>query len=306
MNLPDYGQPPYAGPLSFARAPSPQGTWEADVAVLGIPFDLALGYRPGARSAPRALREASLRYAPGPEGYYDPRRDRYRLAGCRIVDAGDVSLPALDLAETHRCVAEAASWLRGRCRLPVFLGGDHSVSYPLLLAYSELPAFEVVQIDAHLDFSDRRQGSPYTNSSPFRRACLALPALRRITTIGLRGLRHDPEAVAEAKRRGHRLIFMEDLDRAAELLPSGALVYLSIDVDALDPSFLPGTSSPEPGGLSYGQLVGLLAPLLATNRLIGLDLVELSPALDPSGLSSLVAARLLMEALCLWQEGGGP
>jgi agmatinase len=296
---------PFAGIATFARAPHapPHGEWSADAAVLGVPFDIAVGFRPGQRFAPRAVREASLRYALPPEGFYDLRADRVRLAGLALRDAGDVDLPSLEPELARERITAAARALRARARLPVFLGGDHSVSYPILRAFDDVAGLRVVQLDAHLDFTDARNETRYSNSSPFRRAADALPNLAGVTTLGLRGLRFDPEAVAAARARGHQLVPMWELgtpaalDAAAAALPEGAPVYLSIDVDALDPAVLPATSSPEPDGLSYAALLGLVQAAVRRNRLVGVDVVELAPALDPSGNSALLVARLVMDVL---------
>ncbi|MVN85962.1 agmatinase [Deinococcus sp. HMF7620] len=291
---------PYGGIPTFARAPlvEPQGDWHADVAALGIPFDIALGFRPGARFAPRALREASLRSVPPLTGLDGVTR----LAGVTFADAGDVILPSLEPELARDRITEAARLVRARCRLPVFLGGDHSVSFPLLRAFEDMEALHVVQLDAHLDFTDTRNDTRFSNSSPFRRACEVLPNLVHITTIGLRGLRFDPEAVAAARARGHTLIPMTEvqanLQGVLDRLPTGQNVYISVDADAFDPAVLPGTSSPEPDGLTYTQAMGLLAATARQNTVVGLDLVELAPNLDPSGRSELLSARLLMETLC--------
>ncbi|MCP2014613.1 agmatinase [Deinococcus sp. HSC-46F16] len=290
---------PYGGIPTFARAPHapPDGDWRSDVGVLGIPFDLALGFRPGARFAPRALREASLRYVPPFTGLDGVTR----LAGATFTDAGDVVLPSLEPELARDRTTGAARRIRERCRLPVFLGGDHSVTFPLLRAFDDVPDLHVVQLDAHLDFTDTRNDTRYSNSSPFRRAAEALPNLVHITTMGLRGLRFDPEAVAAARARGHTLIPMEavaaDLAGVLTQLPTGKNVYLSVDADALDPAVLPGTSSPEPDGLSYGQAMRVLAETARRNTVVGFDLVELAPNLDPTGRSELIGARLIMETL---------
>jgi agmatinase len=192
---------PFAGIPSFARAPiaNLEHDWQSDVGVLGVPFDIALGFRPGARFAPRAIREASLRYALSPEGFYDLRTDRFRLSNLNISDAGDVDLPSLEPELARSRIETAARALRSRVRLPVFLGGDHSISYPLLKAFDDVPDLHVVQIDAHLDFTDVRNETRFSNSSPFRRACEEMPNLKHITTIGLRGLRDHRLAYFDAQ-----------------------------------------------------------------------------------------------------------
>jgi agmatinase len=157
-----------------------------------------------------------------------------------------------------------------------------------------------VQIDAHLDFTDERNGTRYSNSSAFRRATEDLPNLKQITTLGLRGLRFDKEAVEAARRRGHTLVpmwEMDDLDLVAEKLPRDKSVYLSFDVDAFDPSVFPATSSPEVDGLSYASAVHLVQAVAKHNTVVGFDLVEMTPHLDPSGNSALLASRLILEFL---------
>lgn len=294
-------QLPFAGVASFARAPvvAPDGDWTADLAVLGVPFDIALGFRPGARFAPRAVREASLRYAPPPDGFLDLRTGRRRLAGARLVDAGDVVLPSLEPELARDRITTAARALRERARLPLFVGGDHSVSFPLLRAFDDVPDLHVVQLDAHLDFTDVRNDTRYSNSSPFRRAVEVLPNLTHVTVIGLRGLRVDAEALDAARARGHTLVPMwelEPLERVIERLPQGKAVYVSVDVDALDPAVCPATSSPEVDGMSYATLMRLVAATAERNRVVGFDLVELAPNLDPTGNAALLAARLLVES----------
>ncbi len=295
-------QLPYVGISTFARAKhQPLETiWTADVGILGIPFDLALGFRPGARFAPRVLREASLRYALPKEGFYDLHSNAMHLAGLEITDAGDVNLPSLEPELARTRIFEAASVLRSRVKLPIFLGGDHSVTYPILKAFGDIPELHIVQFDAHLDFTDSRNDTHFSNSSPFRRAAEDMPNLKHITALGLRGLRFDQEAVQAAKARGHTLIPMSEmtnLERVISKLPNGKNVYVSFDVDVLEPSLIPATSSPEPEGMGFGMAVNLLEAVAARNTVLGFDLVEFSPSLDSSGNSGLFLARLIMEFL---------
>lgn len=299
---------PYSGIPIFARAPhsTPDGDWRSDVGVLGIPYDIALGFRPGARFAPRALREASLRSVPPFTGL----DGKTRLQGVTFTDAGDVILPSLEPDLAHDRITEAARLVRERCSLPLFLGGDHSVSYPLLRTFHDVPELHIVQLDAHLDFTDIRNDTRLSNSSPFRRACEALPNLVHITTLGLRGLRFDPEAVAAARARGHSLVPIEaissDIGSVLEKLPQRKNVYISIDVDGFDPALIPATSSPEPSGLSYDQAIQILAYTARHNHVVGLDVVELAPNLDPTGRSELIISRLIMETLCeIWDAKEG-
>ncbi|THF68706.1 agmatinase [Deinococcus sp. Arct2-2] len=295
---------PYGGIATFARAPivHPGSDWRAFAAVLGIPSDIALGFRPGARFAPRALRDASLRYVPpfsGLDGRV--RLDPAQYPDPLMVDAGDVVLPSLEPELARGRITAAARLIKERCRMPIFLGGDHSVTYPLLRAFRDIPELHVIQLDAHLDFTDTRNDTRYSNSSPFRRAVGDLPNLVHITTFGLRGLRFDAEAVAAARARGHTLVPMEQVEAHFQdilsALPAHRPVYLSIDVDAFDPAVLPGTSSPEPDGFTYALAMRLIREIVRRHGVVALDVVELAPNLDPTGRSELLAARLIMETL---------
>ena len=309
----------FTGPATFFKAETVdrrslppegrEGTAPRDVACLGVPYDFAVGYRPGARFAPAAVRAASGRLALPPEGLYDLASGRRRLAGLDLVDLGDVDPLQLDVEATFARITEAARAARRAARLPVFVGGDHSISFPLLRAYDDEDELHVVQFDAHLDFSDARNGTELSNSSPFRRAFESVPGLSGRTVIGLRGMRADQEAAEASRRLDHRLVHAESvhdsLATVLEELPRGRRVYLSFDVDVLDPAELPGTSSPEPGGLSFRHVKALLDAVIERNELVGFDLTELAPGLDPSGRSELLAARLLAEALAAWWDARG-
>lgn len=310
-----HGELTFTGPATFFKAPHVPAAElggeadRADAALLGVPYDVAVGFRPGARFAPAALRAASGRYVPPPEGFFDPAREERRLAGARLVDAGDVDPAQLETEESFARITRAARLVRAGARLPLFVGGDHSISLPLLRAYDDVEDLHVVQVDAHLDYSDARNGTRWANSCPFRRAAEELPGLGRITVLGLRGLRTDEEAWRAAEARGHELVTMRDWRRdpgvALDRLPEGRDVYLSFDIDALDPSIAPGTSSPEVEGLRYAEAIAIVEATVRRNRLVGMDLTELAPDLDGSGLTALVGARLLAETLALWWEHGG-
>lgn len=294
----------FVNPSTFFKAPTLQSlaSSKADFGFLGIPYDSALGYRPGARFAPLALRAATGRYAPSSSGYYDYRSDSWSLKGAQLVDAGDVSVLQLDHEGTRGRITDAARTLREVATLPIFIGGDHSCSYPVLQAFDD-SEFVIVQFDAHLDFTNERNGTQFSNSSPFRRAVEDVPGIETIYTIGLRGVRFDYEAIRAAKERGHTLVSADDVhdqfENVLSSLPTNKKVYISIDVDALDPAELPGTSSPEPEGLCYRQLRLMLERTFAKNTVIGVDVMELAPQLDPTERSSLLVARLLADMLTM-------
>ncbi|PZN02648.1 MAG: hypothetical protein DIU76_10285 [Bacillota bacterium] len=466
---------PFTGIATFARAPyvPPEALQpgQADFAVIGVPFDAAVGFRPGQRLAPRAIRDLSTRYAlpwgPANPGYWDIQDDRWYLQGCRLVDLGDADPLYTDLDHLDRSVEHVVGAALRAGAVPVVLGGDHSITYPVLRAYGELlksaggpgaPLAEagagittgrtgpsllpspgarspgspgartmeamgphgrgegrlhILQIDAHLDFSADVAGFLRSNSSPFRRAA-ELPYIGTITVIGVRGIRTSPEAYAAAVQRGNRIVTMGEWraawarrgaiaagagpgcgpnpggtagsDHAASLggttepgngasaggatgpgngvraggatesgngaraggatqsgdgagpvgaagagggtspgseeqagsrlswppasgddanplapfletIPPGELLYISLDIDGLDPAVAPGTSSPEPGGLTYEEVREILRLAATRARVVGIDVVEVNPYLDPGGMTALLAARLAIEAM---------
>jgi agmatinase len=299
---------PFTGPATFFRAPHRPDAdrGEAHVGILGVPYDDGASFRPGARFGPAALREASGRYAFGSEGFYDPDAAGMRLVGARVIDVGDVDPLQNDVSATFERVTSVARRLRTVARLPVFVGGDHSLSYPLLRAFDDVPALHVVQLDAHLGYSASRRGSRVSSASAFRRAAEDLPGLECITTVGVRGASLGREAVEAARARGHRVVtaagLREDPDGVLAGLPERATVYLSVDVDVLDPSIVPGTGDPEIDGLAYGDVRRVVGAVIGRNRLVGMDLTELAPTLDPSGRSALAVARLLLDVLALWWD----
>src|SRR5690625_2936748 len=275
------------------------------VALLGVPYDLGVGYRPGARFGPRAVREASTRLGPlGEDGFFDVDEGRRRLVGVPVVDAGDVdavrSQPAasLDAIErTTRCIVEAGAF-------PVLIGGDHSLTGPAVRALASEGPFGILQIDAHLDFTDDIMGSGHTSSSPLRRASEA-NHVERIIQVGLRGLRTPEPAYKAAVERGNVLITRNQLRQADawEQLKEAVLplkrLYVTVDIDAFDPSVAPGVSSPEPDGLNYQEIKEILSLATAHTEIVGFDVVETNPHMDPSGNTAYIAAAVTLELLAL-------
>lgn len=299
---------PYTGPATFFKAPyrPDADRGEAHIGLLGLPYDQGSSGPGGARFAPGAVRQVSGRFALPSDGLVDLGSGASRLAGARLLDVGDVDPLLNDVQGSFDRITAAARRLRTVARLPVFVGGDHAVTYPVLRAYDDVPELHVVQLDAHLGYSDRRYGDRTSNASPFRRAVEDVPGLTRITTIGVRGLQPVREAVEAARTRGHVLVSARALraDPAAALatLPERASVFLSLDVDVLDPSVVPGTATPEVDGLDYAEVTRVIDAVLDRNRLVGVDLTELAPGLDPSGRSSHVAARLLLDVFASWWD----
>jgi agmatinase len=298
---------PPDGITTFGRSPlaGPGDPIAADVVVLGVPWDGGTGLRGGARHGPRAIREASLRcplWAAGqPTGYWDVATERRMLAGVRVVDLGDVAVVRASQERTVAVIEAAARQARAGGAMLITLGGDHSIAYPLVRAYDDCSNLGIIQLDAHLDFADHVQGVPISSSSPLRRIS-ELPFVGPMAAIGLRGLRTDPAAFMAARDRGNALISRAALREAGPAavvasLPAMQQIYLTLDIDVLDPTLAPGASAPELDGLHYDELRELLRAIARHGQIIGIDVVEVSPPLDPAGTTALAAAQALVELL---------
>jgi agmatinase len=298
---------PPDGITTFARSPlaRPGDPIAADVVVLGVPWDGGTGLRGGARHGPRAIREASLRCPlwanQQPTGYWDVASEQQKLAGVRVIDCGDVAVVRASQERTVAAIEAAARQARASGAVLVTLGGDHSIAYPLVRAFDDCAGLGVIQLDAHLDFAEHVQGVAISSSSPLRRIS-ELPFVGPMAAIGLRGLRTDPAAFAAARGRGNALISRAALREAGPAAIVGALpameqIYLTLDIDVLDPTLAPGASAPELDGLRYDELRELLWAIARHGRIVGMDVVEVSPPLDPAGTTALAAAQALVEAL---------
>lgn len=307
--------PHSAGPSSFCRAlmAADLDSMPADarIAFLGIPFDEGTLYRPGSRFGPRSIREASTVYASSPGGFggfYDVEVGRVLLSEVRMVDAGDVALVPgrIDLS-VDRITAAVAALLD--CDLfVVSAGGDHSVSFPIIRAHAARRQINVVQLDAHLDFTDEASGARYTQGSPMRRAS-ELEGVAHITHIGIRGLLNSPVSHLSALAAGNTVVTTQQLreigaQETMRAVPPGDC-YVTIDADVFDPAVAPGTGTPEPGGVSYDEMKALLAALAGRQDVTirGFDLVEVNPLLDHNGATSLLASRVILDFLGLISAG---
>jgi guanidinopropionase len=299
--------PRFSGVPSFMRLPlrAPDALDGVEIGLFGIPFDGATTGRPGARLGPRAVRDASTatRMVNAATGVAP-----YALAAC--ADLGDVAVNPVDAAETCRRVEAFAGALAGARVVPLAVGGDHLVSYPLLRALGRPVGRPVglVHIDAHSDTDDDQYGGTrLTHGTPFRRA-IEDGALdpRRCVQIGIRGSADALDERDWACAQGMRVIAMDEA--VARGLPEVAAearaivgrgpCYLSFDIDALDPAFAPGTGTPEIGGFTSREALYLLRAFRGLD-LVGADLVEVAPSLDPTGATAVAGGQLLFEILCL-------
>jgi agmatinase len=276
---------------------------DADIAVLGIPHGVAYvvdDEQRGLATAPAAVRAASQQFAEDLAHHdFDLGRPFLREGGPRVVDVGDVPFTFGAGDENVRRAEEALAQIVGQGVMPLVIGGDDSIPPIVARALAHDRTFDVVTIDAHLDFRDEVGGERFGRSSPARRMS-ELPQVKSVTQIGLRGIGSSGAfEVEQAGAAGHRLITAAEVHERGPLwlceqLPSGGEVFVSIDCDGLDPSVAPATGWPQPGGLTFRHVAAVIAQLSRTSNIVGGDVVELLPSRDVNGLTALTATRLLM------------
>lgn len=290
------------GVPSFGKAPlvDIDEEWDAEIAIVGVPFDQSVTYRPGARFGPRALRDASLRYAffQSASGYWDLRSERWRVQK-RVVDTGDVDVVPLGHEASYENVTNAVRRIVAKGAFPVILGGDHSITGPSLAGLGK--AVTLVHFDAHTDYRDHVGGQKVGHAQVIRRSFQA-GSIRRAVSLGIRAIRTDPGDVRAMIEDGHTVVLASDIHArgvasVAPLLPRGEEIYITFDIDSLDPSLAPGTGTIESGGLFYEQARALLEQVIESNTLVGFDLVEVNPMLDPAGVTALIGAQIAMDIL---------
>jgi guanidinopropionase len=299
-------QPRYLGLPTFMRAPFVEDPAGIEIGLIGVPFDGGVTNRPGARHGPREVRNQSSLLR---KTHQHTRVQPYEL--CRVADIGDAwAERPFNLEEAHKEIEAFYSRAHAARVVPLSVGGDHSVTLPILRAIAAERPVGLVQIDAHCDTGDDYLGSRFHHGAPFRRAVEeGLLDPRRAIQIGIRGPLNDLDIWDFSHQSGMRVIYMDELYRMGidaaiaetRRVAGDGPTYVSFDVDSLDPAFAPGTGTPEVGGLTTleGQL--LLRGLRGLH-LVGADVVEISPPFDPSGTTALVGANIAFELLCLLAE----
>jgi agmatinase len=296
--------PRFAGRGTFARIVEPAEVGDYDIAVIGVPFDGGTSYRPGARFGPMAVRQASRHLRPG----HHVELDVAPLRAVQVVDAGDIPVTPYDIPTAVEQIERHASELIGGGRRAVAIGGDHTIALPLLRAvHRQHGPVALVHFDAHLDTWDTYFNASVTHGTVFRRASEdGLLVDDRSIHIGIRGPVYDREDFARDAALGFRIIRAGDLDVIGVEAAADAVrrrvgdtpVYLSVDIDVLDPAFAPGTGTPESGGLTARELLRLLRSLTGLN-IVGADVVEVAPAYDHAEITSLAAATVVYDLLGL-------
>lgn len=296
---------PFVGIATFAKRPyEPDwSTLEADVAVLGAPFDAGTQYRSGARFGPRSVREASTLFSFGHAGAYDHEDDTTYLTGdVRIVDMGDADIVHTDTATSHANIETGVRAALAAGALPVVIGGDHSVNIPCINAFDDQGDIHILQIDAHLDFVDVRHGVRNGHGNPMRRAA-EKPYVTGLTQVGIRNVSSTTQEGYEAAREmGSDILSVRQMrklgaEATAKRIPSGARVYITLDIDAFCPSIAPGTGTPSHGGFLYYEVLELLQHVAQSHEIVGIDLVEVAPDYDHSNSTSILAAQVLLNLL---------
>jgi agmatinase len=295
--------PRFAGLTTFARLPRIEDVDSFDIAVVGLPFDSGVTYRPGARFGPAHIRQASRLLRP-----YNPALDAMPFRSAQVVDAGDIAANPFDITEALDQVHQGLARLIGAGRPFVALGGDHTVALPSLRAVHAVHGpLALVHFDAHLDTWDTYFDAPYTHGTPFRRASEeGLIVKGRSAHVGIRGSLYDPSDLTDDEALGFTIVYCRDVDRIGV---DGILdrvltrvgdspVYVSIDIDVLDPAFAPATGTPEAGGLTSRELLAVLRGMKDCN-LVAADVVEVSPAYDHAEITGVAAANLAYELVTL-------
>jgi agmatinase len=296
--------PRFAGPDTFARLPRLSDVERASVAVLGVPFDSGVSYRPGARFGPAGIRAGSKLLRP-----YHPFLNVEPWTVHQVADAGDVAANPFDIREAVAQVERAASELLTMADHLVVIGGDHTIALPLLRATAARHGpVSLVHFDAHLDTWDTYFGMPYTHGTPFRRAVEeGLLELGTSAHVGTRGPLYSTGDLEQDRDLGFATVSTIDIarqgvdaaiDRVIDRVGDRP-VYVSIDIDVLDPAHAPGTGTPEPGGMTTRELQMILRGLVGVN-LVGADIVEVAPAYDHAELTTVAAANAAYELLGLF------
>jgi agmatinase len=296
---------PFVGICTFGKRPyvSDWSALDADVAVLGAPFDFGTQWRPGARFGPRAVREASTLFSFGHAGAYDHEDEATYLPGSvRIVDMGDADIVHTDTTKSHENIETGVRAALKAGALPVTIGGDHSINIPCIRAFDDQGPIHILQIDAHLDFVDSRHGVTQGHGNPMRRAAekdyvsgLTQVGIRNVSSTAKEGyaaaraMGSDIHSVRQARALGPKAL--------AARIPSGARVYITIDIDAFCPSIAPGTGTPSHGGFLYYDVLEMLQQVAQTHEIIGIDLVEVAPDYDPTDSTAILAAQVLLNLL---------
>lgn len=307
----DFTQVPrFAGPTTFASLPRPHETGDLDVAVVGVPFDAGVSYRPGARFGPQHIRVSSRLLRP-----YNPEADAWPFLGQQVVDLGDIAAHPYDIPAAIAAIEVGTRAVLERAGRLLVLGGDHTIALPVLRAlHAQHGPVSVLHFDAHLDTWDTYFNSPYLHGTPFRRASEeGLLDPEGCMHVGIRGGLYGPGDMTQDRALGFAPVRCEEIE---DIGVRGTIermrarlgyrpVYVSVDIDVLDPAFAPGTGTPESGGLTSRELLMMLRATSSLN-VVGADIVEVAPAYDHAEITGVAAAHVGYELLSAWAPEPAP
>ncbi|MBV9782721.1 MAG: agmatinase [Acidisphaera sp.] len=297
--------PRFADIATFFRLPRMDISGDIDIALVGVPFDLGVNFRAGARHGPAAVREASRVIR-----RMHPSTGTAPFSLCNVADIGDTPMNALDMMGSLQLIQDFFERIHAVGAVPLSVGGDHTIPLPILRVVAKREPVGIVQFDSHADTLDTLLGSRINHATTFRRACEeGLVDPRRTIQIGLRGSRFGPEDVAFGEQVGMRLITMDDYEAMGRDAVIGEIdrvtgsgpTYISFDIDGLDAAYAMGTGVPEVGGFNMRD-AQMMIRCLRGKRLVGGDICEVAPMYDPTGQTQLNAANLLFEMLCVVAE----
>jgi agmatinase len=304
-------EPAYSGGPTFQKVPLALDVADltgADVAILGAPMDDMVSHRPGTRFGPREIRLAVDGGGPPQAWHMDLGIDPFEQL--RIVDHGDAPVVPGDGEASHKAIREAVDGICGAGAVPVVLGGDHSIAYPdigAVAGHLDAGSLAVVQFDTHADTATEIWGVKFSHGSPFRHLVdeEIVPG-HRLVQVGLRGYWPTPDEFAWMRAAGLRWHRMDEIvergidaiiDEVLEEISDADHLFLSVDIDSLDPAYAPGTGTPEPGGLTTRELLRAVRRLTLAKGLAGMEVVEVSPPYDHAGITAMAAHRVVLEAL---------
>jgi len=297
---------PFVGICTFGKYPYVEDwdTINADFAVMGAPFDFGSQFRTGSRMGPRAIREASTLFSFGHAGAYDFEDDITYLPSdsTRIVDIGDADIIHTDTIKSHANIKFGVKKILAAKAIPVVMGGDHSINIPCIDAFENEDPIHLIQIDAHLDFVDERHGVRYGHGNPMRRAS-EKEYVSGLTQIGIRNVSSTAkDGYIDAREKGSKIFSVRHLRKMGikkilDEIPKNKRYYITIDIDAFDPSIASGTGTPSHGGFYYYEVLELVDGIIKQGSVVGLDLVEVAPDYDLTNSTSTLAAQILMNTI---------
>jgi len=297
---------PFVGICTFGKYPYIEdwNNLKADIAVMGAPLDSGSQYRSGARMGPRGIREASTLFSFGHSGAYDFEDDITYLPSntTKIIDIGDADIIHTDTKRSHENIKFGVKKILEAKSIPIILGGDHSINIPCINAFEDEEPIHLIQIDAHMDFVDERHGVRYGHGNPIRRAS-EKNYVSGITQIGIRNVSSTAkEGYQDARKIGSKIFSVRHLrkmgiENILKEIPRNKRYYLTIDIDAFDPSIASGTGTPSHGGFYYYEVLELIDGIIKQGNVVGLDLVEVAPDYDLTNSTSTLAAQLLMNTI---------